>query len=138
MKLLNCLFLLLILISCNQDKPTFINKGNEFWELIKVNDHDIDYRVAPFTGLYFFKNQKYDRFSLKKTIFDYLPSDNVIERDWYFDKKLYVSGFGTLRIVKLDQNNFVFYSARTKYEFKKSILPNGTRKVNNEIVIPIK
>lgn len=49
--------------SCNQDEGTFINKENEYWELIKVNDNDINYRVQPFTGLYFFKNKKYDCFS---------------------------------------------------------------------------
>lgn len=134
-------FVIFILISlatysCKQDELTFINKENEYWELIKINDHKINYCVEPFTGLYFFKNEKYDLFRLKKSSFDSLYSDIEIENNWYYDKQLHVSGFSTLRIVKLDQRSFIFYAARTKYEFKKSILPKGTRKVNYKIVLP--
>lgn len=136
------IFIAFLLLSCDQKsaitKPEylFINNENEYWELIKINDHKINYRVEPFTGLYFFKNEKYDLFRLKKSSFDSLYSDVEIEKDWYYNKQLHVLGFGILRIVKLDQRSFIFYSRRTKYEFKKSILPNGTRKVNYKIVVP--
>jgi hypothetical protein len=134
-------FLLFLLISiftcaCNQDVATFINDKNEYWELIKTNDHKINYRVRAFTGLYFFKNEKYDLFRLKESSFDSVYSDVEIEKNWYYDNKLHVIGFGTLSIVKLDQRSFIFYSRRTKYEFKKSIFPKGTRKVNYKIVVP--
>ncbi len=134
-------FLLFLLISiftyaCKQDVSTFINDKNEYWELIKINDHKINYRVEPFTGLYFFKNEKYDLFRLKESSFDSLYSDVEIEKNWYYDKQLHVIGFGTLRIVKLDQRSFIFYSRRTKYEFKKSLLPKGTRIENYKIVLP--
>jgi hypothetical protein len=86
--------------------------------------------------LYIFKNEKYDLFRLKKSSFDSLYSDVEIEKNWYYDNQLQLSGFGKMRIVKLDQSSFVFYSARTKYEFKKSLLPKGTRIVNYKIVLP--
>jgi hypothetical protein len=134
-------FILFLLISifncaCNQDVATFINNENEYWELIKINDFKINYRVRAFTGLYFFKNEKYDLFRLKESSFDSLYSDVEVEKKWYFDKQLHVIGFGTLRIVKLDQRSFIFYSRRTKYEFKKSILPKDTRIENYKIVLP--
>lgn len=135
-KLLVFLLLSIFTCSCIQEVTSFINNENEYWELIKINDHKINYCVEPFTGLYFFKNEKYDLFRLKKSSFDSMYSDIEIENNWYFDNQLHVSGFGTLRIVKLDQSSLIFYSARTKYEFKKSILPKGTRKVNYKIVLP--
>jgi hypothetical protein len=118
------------------DILTFINNENDYWELIKTNDHKINYRVRAFTGLYFFKNEKYDLFRLKESSFDSLYSDVEVEKKWYFDKQLHVIGFGALRIVKLDQRSFIFYSRRTKYEFKKSLLPKGTRIENYKIVLP--
>ena len=136
------LLFLLVIQGCHTNSArsgdilTFINNENDYWELIKINDHKINYRVEPFTGLYFFKNEKYDLFRLKKSSFDSLYSDVEIEKDWYYNKQLHVLGFCILRIVKLDQRSFIFYSRRTKYEFKKSILPNGTRKVNYKIVVP--
>jgi len=137
-----CLLFLLVIHGCQTNEArsgdvlTFINNENEYWELIKINDHKINYRVEPFTGLYFFKNEKYDLFRLKESSFDSLYSDVEVEKKWYFDKQLHVIGFGTLRIVKLDQRSFIFYSKRTKYEFKKSILPKGTRIENYKIVLP--
>jgi hypothetical protein len=130
------LLLSIFICACNQDVATFINNENEYWELIKVNDQKINYRVRAFTGLYIFKNEKYDLFRLKKSSFDSLYSDVEIEKNWYYDNQLQLSGFGKMRIVKLDQSSFVFYSARTKYEFKKSLLPKGIRIVNYKIVLP--
>jgi hypothetical protein len=136
------IFIAFLLLSCDQKsaitKPEylFINNENEYWELIKINDHKINYRVEPFTGLYIFKNEKYDLFRLKKSRFDSLYSDVEIENNWYYDNQLQLWGFDTLRIVKLDQNSFIFYSRRTKYEFKKSLLPKGTRIVESKIVLP--
>jgi hypothetical protein len=130
------LFISIFTCSCNQNVATFINNDNEYWELIKINDHKINYHVEPFTGLYIFENEKYDLFRLKKSSFDSLYSDVEIEKKWYLGSQLHIIGFGTLRIVKLDQRSFIFYSRRTKYEFKKSILPKGTRIENYKIVLP--
>ncbi|WP_341903564.1 hypothetical protein [Fluviicola taffensis] len=123
MKSIRSFFIIIFLLnSCSNDESRFlINETGEYWELREVNFNNVQNYERPFTHLVFKKNHEYQLFSNKKTSFDSLPSDAIINEEWFWNEnqELNMSGFRKLKVVKLDKDTLEFFSDRIQYLFVK-------------------